>query len=140
MKKNTDDLHQEIRETADLQNFLTENQEEFLSDALIKELTRLCREKKITKAALAKNACLSEIYLHQIFSGRRSPSRDRLICLSFGLGATLEETQQLLKLSGQAQLYPREKRDAIIQHAMLHGTSLEDLNQELYDMDMLPLY
>ena len=32
---------------------------------------------------------MSEIYLHQIFAGRRTPSRNRLLCLCYGLGATV---------------------------------------------------
>ncbi len=41
---------------------------------------------------------MSEIYLHQIFAGRRNPSRNRLLCLCYGLEATVDETQELLKL------------------------------------------
>lgn len=82
---------------------------------------------------------MSEVYLHQIFSGRRTPSRNRLICLCFGLQTTLEEAQTLLRICGQAQLYSKDKRDAIIQHALLHGTSLVELNQTLftYNLEML---
>ena len=47
---------------------------------------------------------MSEIYLHQIFAGRRTPSRNRLLCLCYGLGATIEETQELLRLCGIAEL------------------------------------
>ena len=32
---------------------------------------------------------MSEVYLHQVFSGRRSPSRDRLLCLCLGLAVSL---------------------------------------------------
>ena len=67
---------------------------------------------------------MSEVYLHQVFSGRRSPSRDRLLCLCLGLEATLEETQELLRQAGFAQLYPRHKRDAVISYGLVHGISL----------------
>ena len=63
---------------------------------------------------------MSEIYLHQIFAGRRNPSRNRLLCLCYGLSASIDETQELLKLSGMAQLYPKRKRDAIIYYGLLH--------------------
>lgn len=139
MRKNTDDLQQEIQQSPDLEQFLSENQEEFRSDTVAKQLSALCREKQVSKAALAKRSCMSEVYLHQIFSGRRNPSRNRLICLCFGLDITLEETQTLLRLCGQAQLYPKDKRDAIIQHALLHRTPLVELNQTLFmhNLEML---
>lgn len=140
MKKNTDDLRQEIQQSPNLEQFLTANQEEFRSDTVAKQLSELCRAKRVTKAALAKRSCMSEVYLHQIFSGRRNPSRNRLICLCFGLGATLEEAQTLLRLCGQAQLYPKDKRDAIIQHALLHGTALVDLNQTLFTYHLETLF
>ena len=72
------------------------------------------------------------MYLHQVFSARRFPSRDRLICLCLGMGASLEETQQLLRQAAYAQLYPRNKRDAIISHGILHHTELSDINDKLF--------
>ena len=72
------------------------------------------------------------MYLHQVFSGRRNPSRDRLVCICVGAGASLEETQELLKHAGYAQLYPRVKRDAIISHGLIHGTELNEINDKLF--------
>lgn len=75
---------------------------------------------------------MSEVYLHQVFAGRRKPSRDRLLCLCIGLGATLEETQRLLRQATYAQLYPRIKRDAIISHGIIHDVNLNDINDKLF--------
>ena len=81
---------------------------------------------------LARQAGMSEVYLHQVFSGRRNPSRDRLLCLCIGLEATLEETQCLLKQSAYAQLYPKSKRDAIITYGILHHMELHAINDKLF--------
>ena len=81
--------------------------------------------------ALARQAGMSEVYLHQVFSGRRKPSRDRLLCLCICMGASLEEIQQALKHATYAPLYPKHKRDAIISHGILHGTALEKINEKL---------
>ncbi len=75
---------------------------------------------------------MSEVYLHQVFAGRRKPSRDRLICLCVGLEATLEESQRLLKQAAYAQLYPKLRRDAIIIHGILHHTALSEINDKLF--------
>ena len=75
---------------------------------------------------------MSEVYLHQVFSGRRNPSRDRLLCLCIGLEATLEETQCLLKQSAYAQLYPKSKRDAVITYGILHRMELHAINDKLF--------
>ena len=92
----------------------------------------LYERKSLSKAALAKQAGMSEVYVHQVFSGRRTPSRDRLLCLCIGLEATLGETQRLLKQAIYAQLYPANKRDAIIIHGIIHRTSLSQINDKLF--------
>ena len=49
-----------------------------------------------------------------------------------GLEATLEETQELLRQAGFAQLYPRHKRDAVISYGLVHGISLGEINDRLF--------
>lgn len=93
---------------------------------------RLIDEKRVTKATVARNGGMSEVYLYQVLSGRRNPSRDRLLCICFGMGITEEETQRLLKSAGYAPLYPRLRRDAIILHGIAHGTPLKELNDKLF--------
>ena len=131
-KKNTDDLQQELMETEDLSRFLEENKNQFCSESVAEILNRLFKKKNISKAMLAKQAGMSEIYLHQIFAGRRNPSRNRLLCLCYGLDASLEETQELLKHCGLAQLYPQNKRDAIIYYGLVHKVSLFEINDQLF--------
>ena len=119
-KKNTDGLQQELMDSPDLTQFLSQNQEQFVN-------------KNVAEAALAKQSGMSEIYLHQIFAGRRNPSRNRLLCLCYGLDASVEETQELLKRCGKAQLYPKLKRDAIIYYGLLHKLDLFEINDKLFD-------
>ena len=128
-KKNTDGLQQELMDSPDLSQFLSQNQEQFENKTVAELLNRLFEKKTISKAALAKQAGMSEIYLHQIFAGRRN----RLLCLCCGLEATVDETQELLKLCGMAQLYPKLKRDAIIYYGLLHGLKLFEINDKLFD-------
>lgn len=132
-KKNTDGLQQELMDSPDLEQFLSQNQEQFVNKSVSELLNHLFEKKYISKAALAKQSGMSEIYLHQIFAGRRNPSRNRLLCLCYGLGASVEETQELLKLCAMAQLYPKLKRDAIIYYGLLHGLSLFEINDKLFD-------
>lgn len=132
-KKNTDGLQQELMDSPDLEQFLSQNQEQFVDKSVSELLNHLFEKKYISKAALAKQSGMSEIYLHQIFAGRRNPSRNRLLCLCYGLEASVEETQELLKLCGMAQLYLKLKRDAIIYYGLLHGLNLFEINDKLFD-------
>ena len=139
-QKNTDDLQQELMSTFNLNDFLSDNQVYFSNESVPEILNFLFEKRSISKATLAKQSGMSEIYLHQIFAGRRNPSRSRLICLCFGLGASLEETQELLKMSGFAQLYTKIRRDAIIIYGLLHGVSLFEVNDKLFAEDEETLF
>lgn len=130
--KDTNDLQKELTSAPDLSRFLLENEEHFINENFADLLQALFQKSSLSKAALAKRAGTSEVYLYQIFSGDRTPSRDRTICLCFGLSATLEETQELLKHSGLAQLYAKDRRDAIIIYGLSHAMSLDDINDMLF--------
>ena len=138
--KDTNNLQQELMTAPDLDRFLSENQDNFLSGNILELLNALFQKRNISKAALAKQSGMSEVYLHQVFSGRRNPSRSRLLCLCFGLNATLEETQELLKQCGLAQLYPKNKRDAIILYGILNGMDLYAVNDKLFGENEETLY
>ena len=129
--KNTDDLGSELLSQPNLDKYLKSNQTSFFDWDVSELLSRLYEQKNISKASLARCANISEVYLHQVFSGRRIPSRDRLLCICIGLQASSEETQTLLKQAGYAQLYLRHKRDAIIYYGLIHHLSLPEINDQL---------
>ena len=131
-RKSTGQLNQELMQASSLGEYVSENRDAFSEQAVSQLLSELYEKKSISKAALARRAGMSEVYLHQVFSGRRSPSRDRLLCLCLGLEATLEETRELLRQAGSAQLYPRRKRDAVISYGLVHGISLGEINDRLF--------
>lgn len=131
-EKTTDDLKRELMNAADIDAYIKENQAFFVDKTVVELLGELYQRKSVPKATLAKQAGMSEVYVHQVFSGRLTPSRDRLLCLCIGLEATLEETQRLLKQTIYAQLYPANKRDAVIIHGIVHRTSLDAINDKLF--------
>ena len=131
-EKNTDTLQQELMSTNNLDRFLTENDASFRDVPLQEAIQRIFDEKGMSKAQLAKQSGISEVYLHQLFSGRRFPSRSRLLCLCFGLGATVDEAQSLLQQARHAPLYSRDRRDAIIIFALSHHMTLLEVNDKLF--------
>ena len=140
IKKDTNELQNIMMEHTNLDRFLAENRENFQNNTVPELLLHMIEKKGISKAVLAKQAGMSEVYLHQVFAGRRNPSRSRVLCICFGLNATLDETQELLKQCSLAQLYPREKRDAIIIYGLLHGLSLFEVNDKLFEEDEETLF
>ena len=128
----TNNLWQELMKSPNLDQFLSEHKGNFQTGSVCDLLNQLFQKRRISKAALAKQSGMSEVYLHQVFAGRRNPSRNRLLCLCFGLSATLEEAQKLLKQCGFAQLYPKDRRDAIILYGLSHSMTLFQINDKLF--------
>lgn len=139
-EKNTDQLQQELMTAGDLDEFLRQNVEGLNEDGLPEELRRLLTGRGLSKSSLAKRSCTSEVYLHQILSGRRLPSRSKLLCLCFGLHTTVAEAQELLRQARLAPLYPRDRRDAVVVYGLSHDMTLEAVNDKLFAENLDTLY
>lgn len=129
--KTTGELLEELMEPGSFSSYLSRNREQMLHPNVGRELDKLCRGQKISKAAVARRSGVSEVYLHQVLAGKRSPSRDRLLCLCIGLSAGVEEIQKLLRQAGFAQLDPRITRDALILYGLSRGQGLPQINGAL---------
>ena len=135
LEKNISDLQQELLSKPNLDRILSENAASFQQESATALLNRLYERTGLSKITLAKRSGMSEIYLHQIFGGQRTPSRDRLLSLCCAMDATLEETQEVLN-----RLYPKNRRDAIILHGIAHGTPLMEINDILFQEGEKPLF
>lgn len=80
-KSSTLDLSRGLMSEPNLDAYLAQNQSDFSDEDMTGFLNRLYQRIAVSKATLARQAGMSEVYLHQVFSGRRRPSRDRLLCL-----------------------------------------------------------
>ncbi len=134
MKKDTDNLKNQLSAAEDFDRFMKENRDSFNYVAVSEIFYRYLEESGMSKADLAKNSGMSEVYLYQILSGKRSPSRNRVIALCMGLALSLDETESVLKTSGNASLYVRNRRDAAIIFALQNRWSVYDLNEKLFEM------
>lgn len=131
-RKETDDLKQELMDSPSLDQFLEDNEQNFMSENVSDILQDLYEKQHMTKADLARQIGMSEIYLHQIFGGRRTPSRNRLLSLCFGLHASLDDTQKILRHCGLAQLYPRVRRDSMLSYGLVHEMTAQQMNERLF--------
>lgn len=89
-------------EESNIDSYIKENEPYFIDRSVTELLSALYEKQNISKAELARRASMSEVYLHQLFYGRRKPSRDKLLCLCIGMELTIEETQRLLKEAAYA--------------------------------------
>ena len=77
-EKSTSQLNEELLQASSLSDYVNGNRAAFTEKDVAELLSALYEKKKLSKAALARKAGMSEIYLHQVFSGRRKPCRDFL--------------------------------------------------------------
>ena len=134
--KTTEQLNHEIKEAGNIQDFLVSNQNNILTTSLSEHLRTLLFEKNLQKKDIIHNSLLDRVYVYQIFAGRKFPSRNKLIALAFGMRLSVEETQKLLKISGNRELYARDERDAIILFALHHNMTMSDANELLYEHEL----
>lgn len=132
--KNTDELLKELSETNNITDYISNNEINFADFSLSEYLKKLLDEKQLTKAEVIRKSELSEIYAYQILSGLKSPTRNKVLCLAFGMGLNVAETQQLLKSCNIPFLYAKHKRDSIIIFALNKRLSVVEANELLYDI------
>lgn len=137
MKKDTSELLNELKECSDFKKFYNENSAYIHNTSLADYLNNIIEKKKLKKSDVIRNAEISEVYGYQIFSGtRKKPERNKLLCLAFGMGLNLDETQELLKISGYSQLYIKKPFDSVIIYAICNQLTIMDTNNLLYDYDL----
>ncbi|MDE5718242.1 MAG: XRE family transcriptional regulator [Lachnospiraceae bacterium] len=132
-EKSTDELRHEIKHATDMEDYLSKNREHMLKESLSEHLHMLLSRKNLRRADVIRGSLLGRAYVYRIFAGEKTPSRDKLIALSFGLKLSEEETQKLLKLSGNRELYARDERDAMILFALQRNMTVMDVNELLID-------
>lgn len=130
-QKTTEELCHEIKDSTNINNFLKKNKEHMLTDSLPEHLNALLVQKGISRAEVVRGSLLDRSYVYQIFSGEKVPSRDKLIAIAFGLSLSDDETQKMLKLSGNRELYARDERDALLLFGLQRKKDIFEINELL---------
>ncbi|MCL2559877.1 MAG: hypothetical protein FWE07_05260 [Turicibacter sp.] len=123
-----------LKTKSDYQEVVANTEPLFIHSTLAEYLNELLVVKQLKKADVILKSGLERTYAYQIFSGKKAPARDKLIALAIGMQLTFEEVQNLFKVNGYAQLYPKNKRDNIIIFALYKGQSMMTLNDNLLTM------
>ena len=132
MVKSTEELWHELMSANKVGDYLQQNQEELKSPDLGLYLRTLLAEKHLRRAKVIRAANLEMSYGYRLFDGSKlHPGRDKVLALAIGLQLTPEETDHLLKYAGLRGLYPRDRRDSIIQFGLQKGHNLTTINQTL---------
>ncbi|MDO4179577.1 MAG: hypothetical protein Q4D21_10410 [Phascolarctobacterium sp.] len=135
-EKETDELLNQlnnVKTEEELQEFLKDNEDELNSyNALLYFESCWLKYGFKTQAQVIRNSELGHNAYHYL-DGRKRLTRDRALCLSLAVHMSLEEVNTFLKYLGLAQLYARDRRDAIVIFAINKKYSVHDTNAALYE-------
>jgi len=129
----TELLNEKLLKSSNIKEFIRSNEKHIRIDSFNHYLYDLIQNSGMKNTEFFTRAGMSESYGYQILNGKRQPSRDKVIQLSFGFPLSIEQTNILLKLSGKNELYVKNIRDAIILFAINNKFSLIAVNELLDD-------
>lgn len=137
-KIKTDELLALLFKERSLERFLKSEESSFLLPSFSEYITKWCADHKIVPEQIILKANIDKSFGHQLFSGKRNPSRDTVLQLAFGMNADVPQAQEMLKIAHKSILYPRIKRDTVIIYCLHNNISLVDTEIILFDLG-LPL-
>lgn len=130
-EKTTGDLENEIKSAGSAEEYLIQNSDYLLKKSISGVLNEALFRAGMSVSQVVKRSGLTRSHVYHIFSGKRMPSRDKLIAIAFGLGLNCDETNALLKKCRFAQLYSKDARDAVIMFNLTHGKDIDETNNDL---------
>lgn len=138
MQNTTEELLKQLKNTDDIKGFLKIHENEFIKETTVSFLNYMIISKNITVSQVAKSSGVGE-YVYKIFNNERKPSRKVLIAIGLGMQLSLEEEQLLLRISKEAILDSRDKRDSIIIYGFINHLSVFDVDDLLMQNDFITI-
>lgn len=86
------------------------------------------------KNIVVRRSRLNQTFAYQIMAGMRSPSRDKLIQLCFGMRLDEATGSELLERGGSAALRPYVRRDVIIAFCLERGMDISACDDLLWGL------
>lgn len=138
-EKNTEELFNALKKDPDVEQFLANNPQEFLTPLHV-YLKKLLDDKKLTKKFLYTELNCQPAHIYHIFEGTKKPSRQRLVAISRAMNLNLDETQYLLRYGGYGILYPRNPWDAVVISSIEHNLPVAEMNELLRQLGEIPIF
>lgn len=132
LTKRTDELIAELTaDSTDFETYIAENSGSLIEINLIDFWGRMIKKSGLSNGNIINRSNYSYYYFYEVISGKKIPSRDKIVSLVLAMHLELEDCQTALKYCGKSALYPKLKRDSILIYAVSHGFSLAETNELL---------
>ncbi len=137
-RETTEKLTDVLRQTDspdELQKYVDTIEETPVPGSFQEYYNSLPRVQSAEKATLIRRTGIERSYGYQLLKGTRSPGRDKVILFCMAAGLDLHETQRALRAAGEAILYSRKRRDAILIFAINEHLGIADTQELLTQFD-----
>ena len=134
----TGELLDKVVKTTSISRFIKRHGKSMEQVSFSSHITGLCTAMNVLPAHVIEKSGIERTFGHQLFNGRRNPSRDKVIQLAVGFGMNYKEAQELLQAARKSILYPKIKRDAVVIYALENNLSFCDMQATLSELT-LPL-
>ncbi|MBQ3543951.1 MAG: hypothetical protein IJA34_03010 [Lachnospiraceae bacterium] len=94
-------------------------------------LSQLCIKYQIKPSKLQLEVAVSKTMFYDVMNGTRKPSKETVIKIALVMKITEEELNELLKLAGHKELYPKKKEDAIIIFGLKNKKDIVEIDELL---------
>lgn len=132
----TDVLNDKLSQDISFTQFFNENAQDFVEIPLSQYLKDLIEKKGYSKARVIRDSGINRRFFYDILSDKRKPSRDYVLRILIALRIMLNDVQWLLRATGYAQLYARDKRDSVIIYCLNHQNSVVECNTMLEKINL----
>lgn len=136
MKKSTAQLQEMLKKCNSLNEYIKENETSFITEKPNEILNAEIEKRNLAKADVIRKSGIERHYAYQILSGKKTPSRDKLLMFCIGLEMTAKETQHFLLECSAPLLYAKNKRDNVILFALENKLTVIELNELLYELNL----
>lgn len=126
--RNLADILSKIENTDEMERFFYNPKITDSFDSFTAYYRSLTEAKGLTDSELITKSGIEKSYYYQIMKGSKNPGRDKVLRMCIAAGLTARETTRALELSGNAALYPKNRRDIIISVGINQKASVDDIN------------
>ncbi len=131
MTKKTEKMLNQLEGEKSFTEILEENKGSFEYKTVGEYILNEIEKKHTTKAKIIKESGINKRFFFGIISNSKHPSRRYIIRIFLALELTLKDVQWYLKAMDYAQLYARDRRDAVIIYCINHHLSVNECNKML---------
>lgn len=126
--RNLGDILSKIDKTSEMEKYFDNPKVTDSYDSFSDYFRSLATSKELSDSELILKSGIEKSYYYQIMKGTRNPGRDKVLRICIAAGLSNRETTRALELSGNAPLYPKNRRDIIITVGINQHASVDDIN------------